>query len=94
MRTLIPKLTKALGTNECVEKARGKKKMMDDKQKERYDRHARSLNTLQPGAMVWIQNPDTGKRDNIGKIIVRVRKRTYKINLEDGKTTHRHRRNF
>ena len=59
VRTLIPTLTEALGTNECVEKARGQKKMMDDKQKEQYDRHARSLNTLQPGDIILIQNPDT-----------------------------------
>ena len=92
MRTLIPTLTEALGTNECVEKARGKKKIMDDKQKERYDHHARSLSTLQPGDMIWIQNPDTGKWDDRGKIIIRVRKRTYKIELDDGKITYRNRR--
>ena len=92
MRTLIPTLTEALGTNDFVEKARGRKKLLDQKQKARYDSSAKDLKPFEPGTLVWIQNADTGKWDDMGKIMCQVRKRTYKLELDNGRTTHRNRK--
>ena len=72
MRTLIPTLTEALGTNEFVEKARENRKIVDKKQKARYDLHAGDLKPFESGATIWMQNADTGKWDDTAKIISRV----------------------
>ena len=92
VRTLIPTLTEALGTNEFVEKARSRKEMFDQKQKARYDRNAKDLKPFEKGTLIWVQNAETGKWDVTAKIICRVRKRTYKIELENGRTTHPNRK--
>ena len=92
VRTLIPTLTEALGTNEFVEKARKRRKIIDEKQKARYNLHARDLEPFESGAKIWVQNADTGNWDNTAKIIGRVRTRTYKIELENGRITYRNRK--
>ena len=92
VRTLIPTLTEALGTNEFVEKARKRKKMLDQKQKARYDAHAKDLKSFDPGTLIWVQNAETGKWDDTAKIICKTRKRTYKIELDNGRITHRNRK--
>ena len=91
VRTLIPTLTEALGTNEFVEKARRRKKLLDHKQKVRYDRNAKDLKPLEPETLIWVQNSETKKWDDTAKIICRIRKRTYKIKMENGRITYRSR---
>ena len=54
-----------------------------------------SANDLKPfkqGTLVWIQNAETGKWDDAAKILCQIRKRTYKIELDNGRITHRNRR--
>ena len=92
MRTLIPTLTEALGTNEFVEKARRRKKFLDHKQTVRYDRNAKDLKPLEPETLIWVQNSETKKWDDTAKIICRIRKRTYKIQMENGRITYRRRK--
>ena len=92
MRTIIPTLTEALGTNDCVEKARYTKSQLDAKQKLRYDNGAKELKKLQPGTMVWIQDAESGEWDQKGIIEKHVRKRAYLVRLESGMTMHRNRR--
>ena len=92
IRTLIPTLTEALGTNEFVEKVRERKINLDKKQKLLYNRNAKTLKPLKDGTMVWVQNPETKRWDATAKILGRVRNRTYKIIMEDGKVTHRNRK--
>ena len=41
---------------------------------------------------IWLQNPDIRKRDDGATVIARVRKRTNKILLEDGRINHRNKR--
>ena len=92
IRTLIPTLTEALGTNDFVEKARRRKQVVDAKQKIFYDRCSKMLKPLNDGMLVWIQNPETKRWDLTARIISRVRKRTYKLEMFDGRITHRNRR--
>ena len=92
VRTLIPTLTEALGTNQYVEQARGRRKKLDAKHKSAYDRHSKDLKPIKDGTSIWIQNQETKKWDSMAEIIHRVRKRTYKIKLEDGRTTYRNRK--
>ena len=54
VRTLLPTLSEALGSNEFVEKARSKKKIIDAKQKVVYDQHSKDLKTLDPNTAVWV----------------------------------------
>ena len=61
IRTIIPTLTEALGTNECVEKARKVKEKLDSMRKMRYDKRSKTLKVLNPGTEVWVQNVDTGE---------------------------------
>ena len=89
---MIPTLTEALGTNEFVEKARRRKKLLDERQKARYDLNAKDLKPFEPGTLVWVQNAETGKWDDRAKIMFQVRKRTYKIELDNGRITHRNRK--
>ena len=65
---------------------------MDSKQKHGYDQHAKDLKLMEPGTEIWIQNPDTGQWEDNGKIISKVRKRTYRIELENGRITYRNRK--
>lgn len=92
IRTMIPTLTEALGTNECVEEARKRKKYLDDKQRHLYDRRSKDLKPLEEGVRVFVQNQDTKKCDDQATILSRVRKRTYKIQIKNGKITYRNRR--
>ena len=92
IRTILPTLTEALGTTEFVEASRMKKIKIDEKQKSKYNKHAKRLITLQPDSMVWIQNDDTRKWDQQGVVVENVRPRTYKIRLENGKIIFRNRR--
>ena len=92
VRTLIPTLTESLGTNEYVELARKVRKKLDQKQKYLYDRSAKKLRPLDIGTKVWVQHPETKKWDSTATILSRIRKRTYQIQMEDGKITHRNRR--
>ena len=92
IRTLIPTLTEALGTNECVEKARNMKTILDQKQKDLYGRGSKTLNPLKEGMNVWVQNQETKRWDMKARILSQVRKRTYKLQMDDGKITHRNRR--
>ena len=41
---------------------------------------------------VWIQNAETKRWDVTAKILSRVRNRTYKLQMDDGRITHRNRR--
>ena len=92
IRTILPTLTEALGTNEFLEASRMKKIEIDGKQKSRFDEHAKRLVILQPDSWVWIQNDDTRKWDQQGVVVENVRPRTYKIRLENGKIIFRNRR--
>ena len=44
------------------------------------------------GTKVWVQHPETKKWDATAMILSRIRQRTYKIQLEDGKITYRNRK--
>ena len=57
-----------------------------------YDRSAKKLRPLDIGMKVWVQHPETKKWDSTAIILTRIRKRTYQIQMEDGKITHRNRR--
>ena len=61
--------------------------MIDEKQKTRYNLHAKDLKPFEPGTVVWIQNADTGKWDTSGNVICQLRNRTYKIEFENGRMT-------
>ena len=43
IRTLLPSLTEALGTNSYVDKAKARKSILDSKQKARYDQGSKDL---------------------------------------------------
>ena len=92
IRTLIPTLTDALGTNDFVEEARKRKTVLDTKQRNLYNRGCKDLNHLTQGMKVWIQNAETKRWDVTARILSRVRNRTYKLQMDDGRITHRHRR--
>ena len=89
--TTIPTLTEALGTNECVERARNVKEQLDSMRKMRYDKRSKTLKVLNPGTEVWVQNVDTGEWDQKGTIKNHVRKRSYEVLMECGKTLVRNR---
>ena len=72
--TLLPTLTKALGTNDYIENAIQRKETFDSKQKRRYDKHARVLDPLKPGTKVWVQNVETRKWTEKGTIGENLRK--------------------
>ena len=82
----------ALETNDFIEKARIRKKVLDSKQKILYDRCSKVLQPLKEGMKVWVQNTETKKWDCTARIISRVRKRTYKLEMDDGKVTPQNRR--
>ena len=65
---------------------------MQVNQKARYDQHAKDLTILKAGDAVLLQNPETGKWDDEGMLEKKVRKRTYRIELQNGRITHRNRR--
>ena len=88
VRTLIPTLSEALGTNEFIERARTKKGILDTQQKLRYDLHAKDLKPLKAGTLIWIQNSETGKWSDTGRIKCKFRKRTYRIKMDNGKVTY------
>ena len=92
IRTIIPTLTEALGTNYCVEKARGNRKRLDHKRKRRYDANAKDLKPFDPSTMVWVQNCETGRWDDKAEVLHRIRNRTYKLQFENGRHTFRNRR--
>ena len=92
VRTLIPTLTESLGTNECVELAKKGREKLNQKKKYLYDRSAKKLRPLDVGMKVWVQHPETKKWDSTAIILTRIRNRTYQIQMEDGKITHRNRR--
>ena len=92
VRTLIPTLTEALGTNQYVEEARERRQKMDAKHKSAYDQHSKDLKPIKDGSSVWVQNQETKKWDRKAKVIRRIRRRTYKIRMEDGKITYRNRK--
>ena len=92
IRTLLPTLTEALGTTQFVEEVKKRRAGLESKQKTRYDQHSKELIPLIVGDQVWIQNSETGKWDDEGTITKKVRKRTYKIELQNGRITHRNRR--
>ena len=81
-----------MGTNEYVELARKGREKLDQKQKYLYDRSAKKLRPLDIGIKVWVQHPETKKWDSTATILTRIRKRTYQIQMEDGKITHRNRK--
>ena len=91
VRTILPTLTEALGTNEFVETAR-KKINFDSIQKIRYDHHAKNLKDLLPGILIWIQNDVTRKWDEEGVVVEQTRQRTYKVRLESKKMFYRNRK--
>ena len=62
---------------------------MDTKQKHRYNQHAKDLKPLPPRTEIWIQNDETGQWNDMEKVISKVRKRTYRIKLENGRTMYR-----
>ena len=70
---------------------KGREKL-NQKQKYLYDRSAKKLRPLDIGIKVWVQHPETKKWDSAATILTRIRKRTYRIQMEDGKITHRNRR--
>ena len=92
VRTLIPTLSEALGKNEFIERARTKKEILDTQQKLRYDLHAKDLKPLKAGTLIWIQNSETGKWSDTGRIKCKVRKRTYRIKMDNGRITYRNRK--
>ena len=47
VRTLVPSLTEALGTNDIIERSRGRKPELDSRQKTGYDSTAQDLKQLQ-----------------------------------------------
>ena len=88
VRAVIPMLAGSLGTNDYVESAREGRKKLDLKQTYFYDRFARKLQPLDIGTKVWAQHPETKKRDSTATILSRVRKRVYKIQMEDWNMPH------
>ena len=92
LRTLLPTLTEALGTNEFVEQARKTKEMLDSKRNAKFNQSSRNLKVLIPGTAIWVQNSETKRWDDKATIIAKIRKRTYKVVFEDGKTSYRNRR--
>ena len=92
VRTLLPTLTEALGTNQFVEKAREKKVLLDSKRKSKYDVKSRNLKQLMPGTEVWVQNSENLRWEDKEKVIAKLRKCTYKIQFEDGRCSYRNRR--
>ena len=90
--TLLPTLTEALGTNEFVEKAKKKKEMLDFRRKSKFDQTSKNLKPLNPGTTIWVQNSETKRWEDKAKVIAKVRNRTYKIMLQDGKISYRNRR--
>ena len=92
IRTLIPTLTEALGTNQYVERVRNKKSGMDTKQKARYDQRSKELRILKPGDQVWIQHPESGRWEHGGVVLEKCRKRAYKLQLPNGQITYRNRK--
>ena len=92
IRTMLPTLSEALGTNEFVESARRIRGAFASEQKIRFNQHAKDLNILAPGTPIWIQSNDTNRWDEKGVILDQVRHRTYKIQLESGKVMFRNRK--
>ena len=92
IRTLIPTLAEALGTNDCIERARNKKIKLDQKQKRQYNVHAKDLMPFEPGTKVCVQNAETKEWDGYAEIVCRVRNRTYKIEFDNGKISFRNRK--
>ena len=54
IRTLLPTLSEALGTNEFVESSRARKTNIDSKQKKRFDNQAKDLEYIEPGISIWL----------------------------------------
>ena len=85
-------MTEALGTNEIIEKSRGRKQELDSRQKTGYDSTAQDLKQLQVGTQVLVQNAETKRWDEKAEIIGHPRGRTYELQLANGRITHRNRK--
>ena len=92
VRTLVPSLTEALGTNDIIERSRGRKRELDSRQKTGYDSTAQDLKQLQVGTQVLVQNAETKRWDEKAEIIGHPRGRTYELRLANGRITHRNRK--
>lgn len=82
-------MTEALGTNDIIERSRGKKKELDLKQKTGYNSTAQDLGQLQAGTQVLVQNAETKRWDEKAEIIGNPRGRTYELRLANGRYVHR-----
>lgn len=85
LRTVLPTLTEALGTNEFVEQAWKPKEILHSKIYAKFNQISRNLKVLIPGTAIWVQNYYTKRLDDKATIIAKIRKRTYKVVFEDGK---------
>ena len=92
VRTLVPSLTEALGTNDIIERSRGRKQELDSRRKTGYDSTAQDLKQLQVGTQVLVQNAETKRWDEKAEIIGHPRGRTYELRLANGRITHRNRK--
>ena len=92
IRTMLPTLTEALGTNQFVEKVRKRKTDFDLKQRIRFDKQAKDLKELARGTLIWLQNDEPRRWDEKGVVLEQTRPRTYKIQLQTGKFVYRNRK--
>ena len=92
MRTFLPTLTEALGTNEFVENAKEKKQVLDGRKRSKYDQRSKDLKAIHRGTLVWVQNSEIRQWDGKATIISKISNRTYKILFEDGNMSFRNRK--
>ena len=62
-------MTEALGTNDIIERSRGRKQELESRQKTGYDSTAQDLKQLQVSTQVLVQNAETKRWDKKPEII-------------------------
>ena len=90
----MPSLMQLVHSLETPEKAEReeKKEILKEKVRERFNAKAKPLDRLPIGANVWIQDPHSKKWTQSGKVIAIGERRSYDVQLGDGRIWTRNRK--
>ena len=94
IRSTLPSLTQLIQTPETPKKAEReeKKAILKEKVRDRFNAKAKPLDKLPIGANVWIQDPHSKKWTQSGKVIAIGERRSYDVQLGDGRIWTRNRK--
>ena len=94
IRSTLPSLRQLIHSPDTPEKAEReeKKAILQEKVRERFNARSKPLDKLPIGANVWIQDPNSKKWTQSGKVIAIGERRSYDVRLGDGRIWTRNRK--